>query len=225
MLARFVRRDLSVAFLPWLLARVIVGSALATSRYLFDRVGSGEMPLPLDLGLFAWDGEHYRTLAEHGYGPVSDIVRFFPFFPLLGRALGSLTFGADIALVLIANLSALLFAALLHALMISEAQDPRLARKCVWIATLAPPLFVLVLAYSEAIYLLLSVGVFALIRRRRFALAAFPAVLAGACRPVGHRRRGGRTSRRAQRLPGVVRDRVRRRPAPGLLDERPRTSR
>jgi hypothetical protein len=179
--------DLRIAVVPWLLARVLVVSALALSRHLFDQIGAPPRPAALGQGLFAWDGAFYRAIAEHGYRAVGEAsLRFFPLVPMLSRGLGWLF--ADhtaAALIVIANGSALLFGALLHRLALRETGDAAAARRAAWFAALFPATFVLVMGYAEATAMMLGVVVFLGLRSDRFGWAAGAGFLAGLCRPVG----------------------------------------
>src|SRR4029453_11424792 len=118
-------RDFAVAAVPWAIARVLVVASLALSRHLFDEIGRGPRPVQLGQGLFAWDAAYYRAIAEHGYDGLSNAsLRFFPLVPLLSRGLG-VVFGGNeaVALIVIANVSALVFAALLHRLALVDTGD------------------------------------------------------------------------------------------------------
>jgi hypothetical protein len=183
----FVRRDLRVAVVPWALARVLVGLALALSRHLYDKVGAPPRPVALGQGLFAWDAAYYRAIAEHGYRAVGTAsLRFFPLVPMLTRGVGWLLLGHDaLALLLVANASALAFGALLHRLALRETGDAALARRAAWFAALFPAAAVLVLGYAEATAMMLGVVVFLGLRSRRFGWAIAAGFLAGLCRPVG----------------------------------------
>jgi hypothetical protein len=183
----FVRRDLRVAAVPWVLARVLVVGALALSRHLFDQLGAPPRPPALGQGLFAWDAAFYRAIAEHGYRAVGQgSLRFFPLVPLLARGLGWVMFDhTAAALLVIANASALLFGALLHRLALRETGDPATARRAAWFAALFPAAAVLVMGYAEATAMMLGVVVFLGLRSERFGWAAGAGFLAGLCRPVG----------------------------------------
>ena len=60
-------------------------------------------------GLLGWDAGWYEAIARSGYGPLGhQSLRFFPLFPLVGRALAVLPgVSAGAALVVVANVSAL----------------------------------------------------------------------------------------------------------------------
>jgi hypothetical protein len=182
-----VIRDFAVAAIPWAIARVLVVASLALSRHIFDEVGRGRRPVPLGQGLFAWDAAYYRAIAEHGYDALPKAaLRFFPLVPLLSRALG-VVFGGNeaVALIVIANVSALVFAALLHRLALVETGDALLARRAAWYAALIPAAGALVLGYADATALALAVGMFLALRTRRFVTSGVLGYLAALTRPLG----------------------------------------
>ncbi len=185
--ARFVRDDLRVAVVPWVVARTLVVGALLLSRHVFDEVDRGARPIQLTQGLFAWDGAYYRDIAERGYSGLPDAaLRFFPLVPLAARGLGTVLLGHDaLALLLIANLSALAFGALLHRLTMQETGDAEAAARVAWFAALFPAASVLVMGYADATALALAVGVFLALRSDRFALAGALGFAAGMTRPLG----------------------------------------
>jgi len=181
----FVRRDLRAAFVPWLVARALVGGALGVARYGFGELEGLRRPPALDQGLFAWDAAFYRDIAEHGYGSARAGLRFFPLVPLLARGLGTVLAGNDaLALLVIANVSALLFGALLYRLALGETADPGIATRAVWFAAVLPPALTLVMGYAEATFLLLSAAMFLAFRNRRWWWATVAGVLAGLTRPA-----------------------------------------
>ncbi|HZP29167.1 MAG TPA: mannosyltransferase family protein [Acidimicrobiia bacterium] len=182
-----LRRDVRAAVVPWLVARFLVVGALAVARFVDDQIGRGPRPVPLGQGLFAWDASFYREIALHGYGPLPKAsLRFFPLYPLAGRVLGwVLADHVAVALVVIANVSALAFGALLHRLAERETGDAALARRAAWFAALFPAAAVLVMGYAEALFMALSVGAFLALRTRRWEVAAGLGLLAGLCRPLG----------------------------------------
>ncbi|MGZ6994179.1 MAG: hypothetical protein ACXVIM_03145 [Acidimicrobiia bacterium] len=161
--------------------------ALALARYVFNEIGHGRRPEALVHGLFAWDGWHYRELAELGYhGSPLGNARFFPLYPLLGRGVGAVFLGHDdIGLLIVANASALVFGGLLHRVVMRETNDPALARRSVWLGALLPQMYMLVLGYSEATLMALSAGVFLCLRAKRWWWAAALGALAALTRPPG----------------------------------------
>ena len=183
----FARADVRPVIAPWIVARLLVGAGLALARYLFTQIGSGPRPDPLRQGFLAWDASFYRDIAAHGYGAVGRSgLRFFPLVPMAARGLGPILGGnTGVALLIITNAAALIFAALLHRLVMRETNDPGIARRAVWFAMLLPPTMVLTLGYAESVFLALAVGMFLCLRTDRWGAAATVGVLAGVCRPVG----------------------------------------
>ena len=180
--------DLRVALPAWLLARVIVLPLLALARWVVTELHATPAdPINrLQQGLFAWDGGVYGSIAIRGYhGVPLDWLRFFPLYPLSGRWFGKLLGSSDVALLALSNGFALLAAALLHRLALQETGDVRLAERAAWLFSLAPPAFVLVLAYSEGLFVAVTVAAFLAIRNRRFGWAILPGLLAGLSRPTG----------------------------------------
>jgi len=164
---------------------VAVGLGFLAAHGAVDGLRPGAPPLALVQGFVAWDGAFYRDIATVGYGPLrEEALRFFPLFPLLGRLLGAvLPGGATTGLVVVANASALVAAVLLHRLVLQEGGDGSRAATSVWLLALLPAASVLVLAYTEALFLALSIGAFLAMRRRRWGTVVALALLAGLCRP------------------------------------------
>jgi len=185
--ARFVRDDLRTAVVPWAVGRALVVGALLLSRHVFDEVGRGERPVQLGQGLFAWDAAYYREIAEHGYGALPDAaLRFFPSVPIAARGLGVVLLGHDaLAVLIVANVAALVFGALLHRLTLIETGDPDAAGRAAWFAALFPAAAALVMGYADSTALALAVGFFLALRSDRYALAGALGLAAGATRPLG----------------------------------------
>ncbi len=181
-----------VAMLPtlvvsWLVARVVVVAALALAMYLKHQASdvAGTNPFPRATGLLGWDAAFYRDLGDHGYGglPV-EARRFFPLLPLVVRVVGLGSFPGP-ALLLVVNLVALAFAAVLWRLVVIEGWGDETGERTVWLLVLAPPAFVLVMGYTEALAGLAAVLVFLGIRRGHWWLAAGAGAAAALCRPTG----------------------------------------
>lgn len=184
---RFVREDLRAAVVPWVVARALVVGAMLLSRHVFEEVGRGPRPVQLGQGLFAWDAAFYRAIAEQGYDALPNAaLRFFPAVPLGARGLDLVMPGnTGLALLLIANVSALAFGALLHRVTKLETGDVAAAGRAAWFAALVPAAGALVMGYADATALALAVGVFLALRTDRFALAGALGLAAGATRPLG----------------------------------------
>ncbi len=176
------------AALPaWLAARILVVVAWFASRWWMDHRRHGvRSPASLD-GLFGWDGVFYRGIGEHGYR-IDGIpsLRFFPLYPLVGRFVDWVThIGVGTALLVVANVSALVAAVLVHRLTRLEGGDGRAATRAAWLVALVPPAFVLSWAFSEALFVALAAATFLALRRERWWAAAALGFLTALTRPTG----------------------------------------
>ena len=181
-------RSLSVAVVPWVVARVVVLGGLVLARQL---VRSLHLSDPAVLGaahhgLLCWDAGWYAGIAARGYRALPrEALRFFPLVPLVARALhGLVPLSTSACLVIVANAGALALGALLHRLVMRESGDRALARRAAWLVALAPPAYVLVMGYAEALGTALAVAAFLALRGRRWWWAALWGVLAGLARPL-----------------------------------------
>ncbi|WP_244957226.1 hypothetical protein [Candidatus Frankia nodulisporulans] len=175
--------------LAWLAARVVVGAALAMTRFIADQA-QGDQNLTLrTTGLLGWDAGWYRTIAESGYGGAgAESRRFFPLLPMAVRGLAQVPGAAGREgpiLLVIVNVCALGLALALVRLATVEGLGEDATSRLIWFTALAPPAFVLVMGYAEAVAGLLAVAVFLGARTRRFELAALAGLLGGLCRPLG----------------------------------------
>jgi hypothetical protein len=180
---------LGEAWLPWLTARVITLFALGLAKYEVKHfhITNSKAVLESHDGLLGSDAGWYQTIAANGYGALPrSAIRFFPLLPLLDRGLHDVTsLTVGIASLLITNVAALLLGMGIYALVRSEWHDTVLARRAVWLIMLAPPAFVFVMGYSEALLVLLAVAFFLTIRRGTWWWAALFGYLAGTARPIG----------------------------------------
>ncbi len=187
------RRQASAALLvslpPWVVARAIVLATLALAHYIVDHAhpSAPGVSFRVHQGLLGWDAGFYQAIATHGYGGLSrQALRFFPLVPLLARGIAEVTrLSPGNALLVLANLSALVAGALLYVLARRETGDEALARRSAWLLALVPPAFVLVMGYSEATMLVILIAGFLALRGRRWWWAAVAGFLAGLTRPVG----------------------------------------
>ena len=180
-------QDFKAALAGWVEARIYVAVAYITTLAVVDRLEPQPAFSPVDDGLIPWDGTWYRDLAGGGYDSpeLEGGIRFFPLWPLLGRLLGAVGDRPDIALVIGANLLALVAGVLMYRLAMQETDDPEVSRHVVRIFSLFPSAFVLVLGYSEALFLTLALGFVLFARSRNWLAAAVLGFLAGLTRPVG----------------------------------------
>lgn len=179
---------LRTAVAPWLVARVVVGGALAVADELVTRTHPlASVAARVHQGLLGWDASWYESIARHGYaGAGHSSLRFFPLVPLLTRALSYVPgVGFGTALLVVANASAFAATALLALLAQRETGDAALGRRAAWLLCLAPPAFTQVMGYAEGTLLALSVGALLALRARSWWWAAALGLAAAATRPVG----------------------------------------
>lgn len=181
------RVALRVALAAWVEARIYVAAAYIVTTAVVNRLEPPPDFTPGSDALLAWDGRWYEMIAIDGYGDAAGAaLRFFPLWPLVGRALGYLPgLGPGLGLVIAANVAAAAAGVLLHRVVMDETGDTVLARRAVRLMALAPPSFALVLAYSEALYLVLALSAFWAAGSQRWWAAAAAGYLAGLTRPVG----------------------------------------
>ena len=231
-LLQAVVRRLPLYTLAAFLLGAVVLSAIAWTTYAQVGDVDGHPYLDGPAWLDAWfqgDSGWYYAIAEHGYyytpGQQSPIA-FFPVFPLLVYAAGQLL-GGDFSTA--AGLVTLVCAAgalMLFADWVRSRLAPRAAVLAVAVALLYPYSFFLYgSGYSDASFLLSTLGAFALLERRHYVLAGLVGALATAGRPVGVAVAVGLVVRAAEM---IAEDRAARREVPVLVgsgppaqDERP----
>lgn len=125
-----------------------------------------------------FDVQWYQAIAERGYGATQGDIHFPPLYPLLenvlGRMLGGRTFFAGWLISQIALVTSL---TLLYRLA-AQWQNAFVAGRTVVFLILFPTAFFFFTAYSESLFLLLSLVCFSLVQRERFSWAGFFAFLA-----------------------------------------------
>jgi hypothetical protein len=189
-------RSVREAVPPYLVARVVVFSALGLAHFIVDRTHPATVGVAarVHAGLLGWDAGWYETIARVGYGPLGrQSLRFFPAVPVLTHGLAWLGLGDGPALVLLANAAAFAATAMLYVLVRRETGSPDVARRAVWVLSLVPAAFVLVMGYAEAVLLVFALGCFLALRppaaspgaRPHFGVAALLAFAAALTRPLG----------------------------------------
>jgi hypothetical protein len=171
---------------PFVLSRLIVVVTLLVSRNVMTTLDL-DRKYRIQASLLGWDASWYRDIARGGYDAVArEGLRFFPLFPMVGRVVAWLPgINAGVAVVLVANLFALAAGYAVRALVLEVRDDDDLARRAVWLAYLAPPAFVLVMGYAEALFMTASAVTLLGLHRRRWLLAALAALVASLTRPLG----------------------------------------
>jgi hypothetical protein len=194
---RRVPESVRESLLPYVVARAVVLAALGLAHFIVDRThpATPGVAARVHAGLLGWDAGWYESIARVGYAPLGrQSLRFFPATPLLTHALAWLPgLGDGSALVLLANVAAFAATAMLYVLVRRETSDPAVARRTVWVLSLLPAAFVLVMGYAEALFLVFAIGCFLALRpppapaglRPHFAVAALAALGAALTRPIG----------------------------------------
>ena len=186
--------SLREALLPFVVARVVVLGALGLAHFIVDRThpSTPGVAARVHAGLLGWDAGWYESIAREGYGPLGrQSLRFFPAVPLLTHALAWVPgLGDGPALVLLANAAALAATAMLYVLVRRETGDAAAARRSLWILSLLPAAFVLVMGYAESVLLVLAIGCFLALRpppgdARPGRTSPWPALLAFAAALTG----------------------------------------
>ncbi len=181
----FDRAALTAALPGWVVARVLVAVAFVVADAVAVEQGLSPRPIHLDEGLVTWDGDFYEQLARSGYEAAPfEAVRFFPLYPALGWVFGGVLGNHGLALVLVANVAALLAAMGLRGLVLDTTGDRPLADRSAWYVSLFPSAAVFVLAYGESLFLLASVVYLGAIRSGRWPVAVVAGLAAGLTRPV-----------------------------------------
>jgi hypothetical protein len=192
------RLPLSVreAVLPYVVARIVVLGALGLAHFIVDRTHPATVGVVsrVHAGLLGWDAGWYETIAREGYGPLGrQSLRFFPAVPVLTHGLAWVGLGDGPALVLLANAAAFAATAMLFVLVRRETGSAAVARRAIWVLSLLPAAFVLVMGYAEAVLLVFALACFLALRppatnpdnRPHFAVAGALAFAAALTRPVG----------------------------------------
>lgn len=180
--------DLPAVLVAFVAARVVVLAGWVVAGVLR---GDSEPTIRLRAeGLLAWDGTWYRDIALFGYDALPDTAqRFFPLYPLVARwlawPLGGGSSAVGWSLVVVANVTALAASVALYRLVLTERGDQQLARRAAIALALFPTGFVLVWAYSEALFVFAAVVVLWGARTRHWWVAALAGFAAGLTRPLG----------------------------------------
>lgn len=133
-----------------------------------------------------WDARYYLSIAAHGYPPGrSDIVAFFPGYPMVVAALRAATGGllaVDVSATIVSWVAFASAAVLLHRLAVRHL-DPRVAALAVVLFCWFPTSCFYLAPYSEPLFALLVLGSVSWLDRGRLGAAALVAAYASATSP------------------------------------------
>lgn len=133
-----------------------------------------------------WDSTWYLKIAEAGYTS-ADPARsaFFPLYPALIAIVSAPLGGSLLAAgLLISWVCALAFLTLLHRT-VAAARDAATATTVVRVAAFVPPAIFLSAVYTEALFLVLSLGALVAARRDHWVWAGVLGAFAASCRSIG----------------------------------------
>jgi Mannosyltransferase (PIG-V) len=130
-----------------------------------------------------WDSSYYVFTAQHGYEALGQTA-FFPFYPLVMRAVATVTYSEVVAGVLVSLVSFAVALVLLHRLADIDF-GPAVARRTVWLLALFPASVFFSAVYTEGLFLALSVGAVYAARRGSWAWAGALGGMAALTRNTG----------------------------------------
>lgn len=131
-----------------------------------------------------WDSVWYLDIARDGYGGSGDRAAFFPLYPALVKGLGWLCGSPLLAAIALSMAAFVAGLTALHRLAVLEV-GPEAARWSVLSLALFPGSLWFSAAYSESLFLMVSVGAVLAARTRRWALAGVLGALGAATRSAG----------------------------------------
>jgi Gpi18-like mannosyltransferase len=134
-----------------------------------------------------FDGVHYITLAIYGHGAVgktSLMSAFFPVYPWLICTFNEAVHHYTYAALLVSNLSFFLSLILLYKIYLLDYKE-KIARSAITLLLIFPTAFFFGSAYTESVFLLLSVLAFFFARKKNFLFAGIFAAIASATRITG----------------------------------------
>ncbi len=168
----------------WIAASLMYVVATALSFMVRDAAG------PTAARLFTtwdrWDTGHYLRIAEFGYtADRPDTHAFFPLYPLLIRAVDTITPGGPlVAAIVVSHLALIAALIVLHRLTAMEFDTPTADRALLYLLAW-PAAFFLASGYNTSLFLLLSTATFYLLRRGSWWLAGVAGAMASATRLSG----------------------------------------
>jgi len=144
----------------------------------------------ISYGWLRWDYGWYRNIAENGYtnfipAPDSyDIKAFFPFYPLIIKLFGLLFGSLDVSALIISRVSFVLALILLFKI-VKVKFGEKDAKKTLILLCAFPFSFYFIAAYTESLFLLLTLLAFYFADKKRWIIAAFFAACASATKTIG----------------------------------------
>lgn len=183
----------SVPVTAWVVSRLLLLVLAVAAASLFgDPTRGTDTAVPDALAfLGGWDTTWYLDIARDGYSTTTsfagEIESDFAFFPLLP---GIMALALDLGLnpfivALIASNAAFLVALVAFNALTRERLGERRANIATWAIALFPPAFVMSLAYTEGLVLMLVVGAALAAHRQMYLVAGLACAAASVARPTG----------------------------------------
>lgn len=168
------------ALAAWLGQRLLIGALVAAWQLLLLSFSPAAFYRVWTL----FDGIWYTLIARYGYRIIQQAA-FFPLYPLLMRVTAPLVGGHPaLAGILLSNVCSLA-AFILLGWLVAREFGPRVARRTLLYYALFPTGLFFTAVYTEALFLLLSVGAFLCMRQRRWLLCGALIALATLTRAQG----------------------------------------
>ena len=189
---RPTRSETGWVLLMFAVSRLVIVALIFFSRRIIERGPHVEVSTQNEHGgtlldiLTQWDGNWYRLIAQHGYGPaMPDIAAaWFPLYPILVRAVEFIVRDYQVASVLVSN-GCLIAAALLLMRLLRLDYDDLVCRRAILFLMFNPVSFFLSSAYTESTFLLLSIGALLAARQGNWLIAALSGLCLSATRAPG----------------------------------------
>ncbi|MBQ3424369.1 MAG: hypothetical protein IJH38_04135 [Clostridia bacterium] len=181
------RRMWGEVVLAFLLSRLLVVLVCLVGRWLDVGQVRGFFGEFRD-NLFPWDARHYIHIMENGYVGSGDeqlFIVFFPLYPLLCRCITVLTMlPAEGVALAVSNLSLIAGGGVLYRLAALDGGEVR-GRRAMLLLMFCPMTYFYSIAYSESVFLLVTLLAVYAARQRRFPAALVFGALASGGRILG----------------------------------------
>ncbi len=179
----FFKRDTLIQLLAIIL---IVKAATFLLSYVSFEIFKNTTPAISELWN-RWDTPHYISIAENGYTNTGNnrlFIVFFPLYPLFIRLFAVFTGDYLFSAMVVSNLASVLAVLFLYKL-ISKDHDDDSSSRAVFYFLVFPTAYFLTAAYSESLFLFLSIASFYYAREGRWTLAGIFGGLASITRISG----------------------------------------
>ncbi len=138
------------------------------------------------LGIWTkWDTGNYLTIAENGYGSSANtLIAFFPLYPYLTKVFTLLFQNYMLSALVISNLAYAVAAYFLYELVKLDYEKEDALRAIIYLSVF-PTAYFLHAAYTESLFLALTISSFYYARNGRWAISGILGMLAAATRITG----------------------------------------